>query len=224
MAWSAPGTAVTHTTITAAFWNGTYQGDFNLTLGGLAAASGDTIYATGANATAKLSVGSKLDVYRVNSGATAPEWGTYPPSALVSNAGSTANTTAATSTDTAIRFDTTDFNYDSMAALGTHNERLTCNTPGLYIVTGCYYVNDAINTEVNIRIAKYNSSNVFQDYYGEHTNWNQSQACYFNCYALVSMVAGDYIRLMFWQNSGGNVTGSGGTRATCSLSAALVSS
>ncbi|MBP7610883.1 MAG: hypothetical protein KA760_15410, partial [Steroidobacteraceae bacterium] len=43
-------------------------------------AAGDTVYGTGANVSARLAKGTALQIYRMNAGATAPEWATLPAS------------------------------------------------------------------------------------------------------------------------------------------------
>lgn len=77
----------------------------DLTLGSDAA--GDTFYKTSATVTARLPKGTAFQVMRMNSGATAPEWGLLGVSALVGSEARTATsdglTTGAITTPTAFR-------------------------------------------------------------------------------------------------------------------------
>ena len=74
MAWTAPMTWVAGSTVTSALLN-THLRD-NLLESGPAkvTAGGDTLYATGANALARLAKGTARQFLRMNAGATAPEW------------------------------------------------------------------------------------------------------------------------------------------------------
>ncbi len=45
-------------------------------------AAGDTVYGTGSNTATRLALGTALQVYRVNAGATAPEWATFSGSTI----------------------------------------------------------------------------------------------------------------------------------------------
>lgn len=93
MAWSTPATVVTGTVITASWGNTSVRDLFSETAPAKVTTQGDTIYATGANAIARLAKGTGLQIYRMNSGATAPEWvtltaalvaaGTFPAGAFV---------------------------------------------------------------------------------------------------------------------------------------------
>lgn len=75
MAWTTPRTWVTSEIVTAALLNTHLRDNFNVTLPGIAAAAGDTFYASGANTGAVRSAGSAGQGYIMNAGATAPIWG-----------------------------------------------------------------------------------------------------------------------------------------------------
>jgi hypothetical protein len=77
MAWTAPRTWVALETVTAALLNTHLRDNLLETAPAKASAQADTFYATAANAIARLAKGTALQLKRMNSGATAPEW--YTP-------------------------------------------------------------------------------------------------------------------------------------------------
>ena len=78
MAWTTPVDYSTGQVITAAIWNDLIGagGNIDETAPAKVTTAGDLIYGTGANAISRLGVGSAANqLLKVNSGATAPEWG-----------------------------------------------------------------------------------------------------------------------------------------------------
>ena len=88
-------------------------------------AAGDLIYGTAADTAARLAIGTAGQVLKVNSGATAPEWGTI---AAVPNNASATVTTSQSLTDTS---------YSDLATSGPA-VTLTTGTKALVIVTCSY--------------------------------------------------------------------------------------
>ena len=75
MAWTTPKTDwATGDVVTAAQFNAQVGANMNETSTAKVTTAGDLVYGTGANAIARLGVGSANQVLKVNSGATAPEW------------------------------------------------------------------------------------------------------------------------------------------------------
>ena len=76
MAWTSPVDYSTGQIITASIWNGMLgvSGNMEETAPAKVTTAGDIVYGTGANAIARLAVGTANQVLKVNSGATAPEW------------------------------------------------------------------------------------------------------------------------------------------------------
>lgn len=74
MAWTAPRTWVTGETVTAALLNTHVRDNLLETAPAKVTTAGDTVYATGANAIARLGIGTRRYALRVNAGATAPAW------------------------------------------------------------------------------------------------------------------------------------------------------
>lgn len=74
MAYTAPRTWVVGEVLTAALLNTHLRDNLLETAVAKATTAGDTVYATAANALARLGIGTALQVLRTNAGATAPEW------------------------------------------------------------------------------------------------------------------------------------------------------
>lgn len=74
MAWTAPKTMGNEPTLYTD-WNTHVRDNLLETAPAKVTTAGDIVYATGANALARLGIGTANQVLRVNSGATAPEWG-----------------------------------------------------------------------------------------------------------------------------------------------------
>lgn len=75
MAWTAPRTWVSGETVTAAQLNTHLRDNMLETAPAKVTTAGDIVYATGANALARLAPGTKFKQLQMNSGATAPQWG-----------------------------------------------------------------------------------------------------------------------------------------------------
>lgn len=74
MGWTAPRTWTVGEMVTAALLNQQIRDNLLLTAPALAAAAGDTFYADADHSLARLALGSANRFYRVNGGATAPQW------------------------------------------------------------------------------------------------------------------------------------------------------
>ena len=81
--WTAPRTWVSSELITAAIGNTHWRDNLLMTGPALVTTAGDIIYATGANALARLGIGSANQIPRTNSGATAPEWVSLPDTIVI---------------------------------------------------------------------------------------------------------------------------------------------
>lgn len=71
MAWTTPRTWTTGELVTAALLNTHLRDNFNVTMPALVTAAGDIAQATGANALARLGIGTAFQIPAVNAGATA---------------------------------------------------------------------------------------------------------------------------------------------------------
>ena len=92
MTWATPPTFTPGQVLIAASLN-IIRDDLNESAAAKATTQGDTFYATGANALARLAKGTAGQVLRMNSGATAPEWGGYsvPSGGIIMWSGTIAN-------------------------------------------------------------------------------------------------------------------------------------
>lgn len=84
MSWTTPRTWITSEVVSAAQMNTHVRDNFLATTPAVVAAAGDTVYATGANALARLPVGSTGQVLKVAAGL--PSWGAAVSKAEVSQA------------------------------------------------------------------------------------------------------------------------------------------
>ena len=78
MAWTAPRTWVTGELVTATLLNAHLRDNLLETAPAKVTTQGDTVYATAANALARLAKGTAFQTLRMNAGATAPEWASSP--------------------------------------------------------------------------------------------------------------------------------------------------
>lgn len=74
MAWTAPRTWTAGEVVTDSIMNTHVRDNLLETAPGKVTTAGDLLYATAANAIARLGIGTALQKLRTNSGATAPEW------------------------------------------------------------------------------------------------------------------------------------------------------
>lgn len=95
MAWATPATAVTGAVAEAADFNN-HRDDLNETAPAKATTAGDIVYATGANAIARLAIGTEGQELVVNSAATAPLWMTRSASTQDVTAAQTTTSTSYT--------------------------------------------------------------------------------------------------------------------------------
>ena len=126
-------------------------------------AAGDLIYATADNTVARLALGTAGQVLKVNSGATAPEWGTATATTFPAfSATPNALLTPSQSTNTKVLFQTETFDSDGTFASSTFtpnkagyyqiNCNLLCNNNGRVIV----YLYK--NNDVYTRLVDHNST------------------------------------------------------------------
>ncbi len=97
ISWTAPKTYSVGEVLTAATMNTHVRDNLLQTAPAKAAAAGDTFYATAANVIAPLGIGTALQNYRTNAGATAPEWFTQSSAITLEGSNNTEATSASTS-------------------------------------------------------------------------------------------------------------------------------
>jgi hypothetical protein len=172
----------------------------------LTTTTGDIIYASAANTPARLGIGSTDQVLKVSSGI--PAWGAAPKSAFVGcrlfNSG---NLTITNNTITAATWDSETFDTDGFHSTSTNTNRITIPSGK----AGYYRISSDISWQSNTtgaretRIRK-NGSVIFYNYQsfasGEFVMGNN---------IIVNLAETDYIELVVFQTSGGNLTLYGGS-------------
>ena len=206
MAFDNSFTAVVGATYTAAQYN-THVRD-NFTAVWVYTAAGDIAYATSATALARLAKGTAYQTLRMNSGATAPEWG----GAIVGKAVRAANQTVNDSTLTAAIFMSAEISHSLVSWSAGSPTRLTIGLTGKYILGASY----AIDGGAGYREAGIykNSAEILpsriDNAAGETTYLPFGGSSF-------SLSAGDYLEVFVKHNAGGAIN----LRAA-SLSAAFV--
>jgi hypothetical protein len=171
--------------------------------------AGDVIYGTGSAAVTRLGIGTAGQVLKVNSGATAPEWG---------NAGTfvgcrlykTAAQTIANTTTTSLTWDAELYDTDSFHNNVTNNSRITIPSGkgGKYLI-GTQWTWAGNTTSYRIGFFTVNGTQNFEAYGTAQDSVYTGRASYVLMDTL-SLSAGDYVEVKVLQNSGGNLALEGG--------------
>ena len=100
-------------------------------------AAGDLIYGTGSDAFTRLGIGTAGQVLKVNSGATAPEWGAAGAAFIGCALTASGDQSTTGGTDTAITFNTEDFDTDAFHDNSSNTSRITipAGLGGKYLFT-----------------------------------------------------------------------------------------
>lgn len=132
MAFSTPYTFTALELLTAAKMNAIQA---NISAIWVGTTAGDTDYYTSSTAKNRVGIGTAFQNYRVNSGATAPEWYTPMMTTIAyRSATQSVSSDVAAGENTAIQFNDTDIIDDgSWHDTSTNNTRITCNITGLYV-------------------------------------------------------------------------------------------
>jgi hypothetical protein len=179
--------------------------------------AGDLIYGTAADTVARLGIGTAGQVLKVNSGATAPEWGAAGAAAsfVGANATKTANQSLANVTLTAITFDGTDIlDTNSFHDPASNNTRMTipAGLGGKYLIQAT--IQFASNTTGGRELQIYKNGATVLQYVTTDAEGSLTIAIS-GTYALV---ATDYVEIRAYQSSGGALdvwaSNSGYTNAT----------
>lgn len=170
-------------------------------------AAGDLLYGTAADTLGRLAIGTAGQVLKVNSGATAPEWGAASTAFVGASVYKSTTQAITNNTATAITFDLENFDTDAFHSNVTNNSRLTIpvGKAGKYLVTG---VAAFASNSTGIRrwifykngSAAMNIGNVSAASAGD-TRLNGAW--------LVDLAEGDYVEFFCIQTSGGNLNISG---------------
>jgi len=175
--------------------------------------AGDLLYGTAADTVARLGIGTAGQVLKVNSGATAPEWGAAAVEGYVGvSVYKSAAQTIANNTDVALTFDSEFFDTDSFHSTATNTSRLTIPSGkgGKYLLSGAVSWNGSASGTIRaIKIFK-NGSILNQISQTDST----ADGAILPASCVYSLVATDYLEIYVRQNTGGNLDAQGGTQQT----------
>ena len=164
--------------------------------------AGDLLYGTAADTVARLGIGTAGQVLKVNSGATAPEWGaasSTPTFVGCSLYDSNATQSIATGTDTIVTFNSEFFDTDGFHSTSTNTGRITIPSGkgGKYLfIASALFLNLASGKEARF----YKNGNQLLSY-----GWTSaSGVAGTSISAIIDLVATDYIEFRVVQGSGGN--------------------
>ena len=167
--------------------------------------AGDLIYGTAADTVARLGIGTAGQVLKVNSGATAPEWGSVSssPSFVGCSLTKSAAQTITNNSSTALTFNTETFDTDGFHDNSTNTSRITIPSGKggkyLFVMTMCWTTN-----ATGERLTTLKKNGGFHKY-----TWQMggiSGGYIFNpSSVIVDATAGDYFEMFGFQTSGGNL-------------------
>jgi hypothetical protein len=168
--------------------------------------AGDLIYGTAADTVARLGIGTAGQVLKVNSGATAPEWGaaSSTPTFVGCAVSNTATFSIANNTSTVLTFDTELYDTDSFHSTSTNTSRITIPSgkSGYYQTKGSLrFAPDGTGVRTLSFRVNGNNEGLLSEYKGDANSTDIDTGVitfYLN--------AGDYIEVFAFQNSGGALT------------------
>lgn len=184
-------------------------------------AAGDLIVGTAADTAGRLGIGTAGQVLKVNSGATALEWGTAASTptfagCLLLRSG---NQSIANNTDVAVLFDNEGFDTDSFHSTSTNTSRITIPSGKAGYYQFNYNVMWAANSSGLREVMLFKNGGRVQYYTAlAISSGSQSEAITM----IQSAAVGDYFELYVFQNSGGalnlqgTATAQGSTSFSCS--------
>lgn len=168
---------------------------------------GDISYRSStSNTNTRLAIGTTGQILKVNSSGNAPEWGfaTFSGCSLY-NSG---NISAANATDTAITFDSEEFDTDGFHSTSSNTSRITIPTgkQGYYLINAiiAYASNSTGQRYLNI----FKNGAVIRQPISALTN--TGGAAQYSASVILNLAAADYIELYAYQTSGGSVNVVGG--------------
>ncbi len=172
--------------------------------------AGDLLYGTAADTVARLGIGTAGQVLKVNSGATAPEWGAAGGAASFVGASvyKSAQQSVNNATETASNFDTEVFDTDGFHSNVTNNSRMTIPSgkDGKYLLLGrvAFVANTTGVRQGRLR----KNGNLIA--VNTDTTPGSGGGQNIEVSGIYSAVAGDYFEVAYWQNSGGALNSENG--------------
>ena len=174
---------------------------------------GDLAYRSStANVKTRLGLGTAGQVLKVNSGATAPEWGSASASFVGASLDNTTTQTVTSPGYTAVTWSVENFDTDGFHSTVSNTSRMTipAGKGGYYQVNASVRWDD--NTTNSRLITLYKNGTIFHLTASPGFSIDPTM----NIQAIMYLVATDYVEVYVYQNSGGNRTiypqnSSGGT-------------
>jgi hypothetical protein len=167
-------------------------------------AAGDIIYGTGNDAFTKLSIGTAGQVLKVNSGATAPEWGAASASSFVGVALSdSSDQSIPNNTSTAVNFDSEKYDTSGFHDNAVNNSRITipAGKAGYYLVIAKIDWYNNTTGRRNVQIRK-NGTNIASAFLGALIN----EEVHNQVSTIVNLAVNDYLEIFAYQTSGGSLS------------------
>jgi hypothetical protein len=163
--------------------------------------AGDLIYGTAADTVARLGIGTAGQVLKVNSGATAPEWGaaSSAPTFVGCRVSDSTNPSISNGVYTLITWNTETFDTDAFHSTVSNTGRITIPSGkgGYYKVTGT--INWALNTTGSRIIV------IYKNGAAAHYSYTAAGVVSNVIATTMSLVATDYLEIYAYQGSGGNL-------------------
>jgi len=161
--------------------------------------AGDILYGTAADTVARLGIGTAGQVLKVNSGATAPEWGAASAGGFVGvKCTSSASQTIANNTTTVLTWDVEEFDTDAFHSTVTNTGRITipAGKAGYYRIFG--YVNGDNNATGSRYLMIYkNAVSVAESLLTPSTFYPTNTIS-----TILNLAVSDYVELRYAQSSG----------------------
>ena len=169
--------------------------------------AGDIDYYTTSTTKARIGIGTAGQILKVNSGATAPEWGA-PTFSGVFVRQSAATTSISNNTNTTVLFDTEEFDTDAYHSTSTNTSRITipAGKAGKYAINSAFFFQEAANGARVLNIYK-NGSN----YARSQMPPNSVSQIAVTLNLVMDLAVNDYIEVVVFQNSGGSLNLYGGS-------------
>jgi len=172
--------------------------------------AGDVDYYTSSTAKARIAIGTAGQVLKVNSGATAPEWGAAPAASFagVSLFNSDALTSIANNTATAALFDSESFDSNAFHSTVTNTSRITipAGKAGKYAINSAFFFQDNANGARRLDIYKNGSA-----YARTQMPPDSVSQIAVTLNLIMDLAESDYIECFLFQNSGGSLNIYGGS-------------
>jgi hypothetical protein len=172
--------------------------------------AGDLLYGTAADTVARLGIGTAGQVLKVNSGATAPEWGAAAAGFIGCSVYKSGTQSLANDTVVVVTWDSEYYDTDAIHSTASNTSRFTVPT-GLggkwQIICSLSFAAATAGSYRSLRLRKNGTDINFFDG-APAGSTSQTSISYSN---ILDLVATDYIEVTADQNSGGTINLSGGT-------------